>query len=333
MNMKAMVLTHYDNIKNSPLELKEVPVPKPSSNEVLLKMKACGTCHTDLHEVEGDLIIPKLPIIPGHEIVGVIDKCGDNVINFKKGDRVGVPWLYSSCQSCKFCLRGQENLCPDAKFTGFSVNGGYAQYIVAPSSFIYNIPDIFSDIEAAPLLCAGVIGFRSLKLSELKKGERLGLFGFGASAHIVIQIANHWDCETYVFTRSKNHQKHAKELGAKWVGTAKDVPPKKIDRAILFAPVGELVLDVLKVLDKGGTLAINAIYLSDIPPISWDLLWHERKIISVANVTSQDAVDFLRIASEIPVKTETTVYPLEKANQALKDMKESRINGAAVLKI
>jgi len=331
--MKAMVLKKPDSIENSPLELMEIPVKKPSEDEVLLKVKSCGVCHTDLHIVEGELDLPKLPIVPGHEIVAVVDELGENVKNFKKGDRVGVAWLYSTDQTCKYCVRGQENLCPHAKFTGFSVNGGFAEYVTAPSDYVYLLPDSFDDIKAAPLMCAGVIGYRSLRLSEVKPGERLGLFGFGASAHIVIQIANHWDCETYVFTRSEEHQQHAKELGAAWVGTSKNKPPKKIDRAISFAPSGPLVLDVLRVLDKGGTFAINAIYLSDIPPISWDLLWHEKKIVSVANTTRQDAVEFLKIAQEIEIKTVTEPYSLENANKALEDMKYSRFNGAAVLKI
>jgi propanol-preferring alcohol dehydrogenase len=332
--MKAMVLKAPDNIENSPLELMEIPVKKPSENEVLLKVKTCGVCHTDLHIAEGELNpLPMLPIVPGHEIVAVIDELGENVKNLKKGDRVGVAWLYSTDQTCKYCVRGQENLCPHAKFTGFSVNGGYAEYVTAPSDYVYLLPDSFDDIKAAPLLCAGIIGYRSLRLSELKPGERLGLFGFGASAHIVIQIANHWDCETYVFTRSEEHQQHATELGATWVGTSKDKPPTTIDRAISFAPSGPLVLDVLRVLDKGGTLAINAIYLSDIPPISWDLLWHERKIVSVANTTRQDAIEFFELIKEIEIRTETVTYSLENANQALEDMKYSRFNGAAVLKI
>jgi propanol-preferring alcohol dehydrogenase len=332
--MKAMALKKPDKIENSPLELMEIPVKKPSSDEVLLKVKTCGVCHTDLHIVEGELNpLPKLPIVPGHEIVAVVDKFGENVTNFKKGDRVGVAWLYSADQSCKYCLRGQENLCPNAKFTGFSVDGGYAEYVTAPSDYVYHLPDSFDDIKAAPLLCAGIIGYRSFRLSEVKPGERLGLFGFGASAHIVIQLATHFDCETYVFTRSKEHQKHAKVLGAAWVGTSKDRPPKKIDRAISFAPSGPLVLDILKVLDKGGTLAINAIYLSDIPPISWNLLWHERKIVSVANTTRRDAIEFFKLVQEIEIKTETRPYSLENANKALEDIKYSRFNGAAVLKI
>lgn len=329
--MKAMVLEEIDDVENNPLQLKEVDRPEPADNEILLKMKACGVCHTDLHEIEGELDVENFPLIPGHEVIGTIIEKGSRVSNHEIGDRVGVAWLYEADGDCKYCQRDQENLCPNAEFTGYTVNGGYAEYMKVPAEYAYRIPEIFSDVDAAPLMCAGVIGFRSLRLSEIKHGETLGLFGFGASAHIVIQIAKYWDCQVFVFTRSENHQKHAEELGADWVGTSKDKPPKKIDRAISFAPSGPLVLDVLKILDKGGTLAINAIYLSDIPPIQWDLLWHERKIISVANVTRQDAHDFLKVAGKIPIKTTTTPYKLDDANKALQDMKHSRINGAAVL--
>ncbi|MFX1533756.1 MAG: zinc-dependent alcohol dehydrogenase family protein [Promethearchaeota archaeon] len=331
--MKAMVLSQPDLAENNPLKLMDLPIPEPKANEIRLRIKACGVCHTDLHEVEGELPLPQLPLIPGHEIVADVDKLGDKVTSFTLGDRVGVPWLYSSCMTCKYCQRGQENLCSEAKFTGYHVNGGYAEYTIVPESFAYHLPKNFSDVQAAPLLCAGVIGYRSIRLSDVKPGETLGLFGFGASAHIVIQIAHYWNCETYVFTRSKEHQEHARRLGAAWVGTSKDEPPKKIDRAILFAPAGSLVLDVLRVLDKGGTLAINAIYLSDIPPITWDLLYHERTVRSVANTTRQDAIEFLELAEKIPVKTDTQSFPLNQANKALQDMKASRINGAGVLVI
>jgi propanol-preferring alcohol dehydrogenase len=331
--MKAMVLYAPDKIENKPLIFGDFEKPEPKPNELRIKVKTCGVCHTDLHEVEGELSIPNIPIIPGHEVIGIVDKCGDKILNYKIGDRVGVAWIHNSCGICKFCIRGNENLCDNAKFTGYNMNGGYAEYMVVPNSYAYLIPKIFTDRNAAPLMCAGVIGYRSIRLSGLKKGDRLGLYGFGASAHIVIQIAKFWNCETYVFTRSKNHQQHALELGAAWVGTSKQDPPKKIDRAIMFAPAGNLVIDVLDHLDKGGTIAINAIHLSDIPPISWDKLWHEKKIVSVANTTRQDAIEFLKIAAEIPIKTDTVKYKLEDANQALMDIKYSKINGAAVLEL
>ncbi|MHA1821646.1 MAG: zinc-dependent alcohol dehydrogenase family protein [Promethearchaeota archaeon] len=327
-----MVLESFDLAENKPLKLKDVPIPQINDEEVLIKLRACGVCHTDLHTIEGDIKPPHLPIIPGHEIIGVIEDVGKNVKNFKKGDRVGIPWLYSSCGKCKYCKMGLENLCPDAKFTGFHVNGGYAEYVKVNQNFTYPIPDNYDDVSAAPLMCAGVIGYRSYKLSEIKAGLKLGLFGFGASAHIVIQIANASDIDTYVFTRSKNHQKHALELGAKWVGTSKDTPPDKVDSAIIFAPAGSVVIDALKNLDKAGTLAINAVFMSDIPSIKYYDLYYEKNIKSVANVTPQDARDFLKLASQTQIHTTTTPYPLEKANEANIDMKHSKINGAAVLK-
>jgi len=331
--MKAMILKKQGILNPNSLELEYVDIPKINYNEVLIKIKACGVCHTDLHEIEGDLRIENFPIIPGHEIIGIVSKIGNGVKNLKVGDRVGISWLYSSCENCKYCLRNQQNLCLDAKFTGYSVNGGYTEYIKINSNYAYKIPDVFSDLEAAPLMCAGVIGYRSIKLSELKSGETIGLFGFGASAHIVIQIAKHWNCDVFVFTRSKNHQEHALELGAKWVGNIKDQPPKKIDRGIIFAPVGEIVVNALNFLNSGGTLAINAIHMSDIPSFKYSLLWHERKIISVANVTRNDAIEFLELAGKIPIKTNIVSYKLEDVNFALLDMKMSKINGAAVLKI
>ena len=329
--MKAMVLRKTNTIEKSPLKYTEIPKPEPNKNEIRIKVRTCGVCHTDLHEIEGDLPIKKENLVPGHEVIGIVDKCGINVGNFSIGDRVGVPWLYSACGTCKYCKRGQENLCDDAKFTGYHVNGGYTEYMVVPSDYAYKIPNIFSDAEAAPLMCAGVIGYRSIKMSQIKPGETLGLFGFGASAHIVIQIAKFWNCEVFVFTRSKNHQEHAKKLGASWVGTSKDIPPRKIDRAISFVPSGLIIHDILKVLDKGGTLAINAIYLTDIPAIPWNLIYYERQIVSVANTTILDATEFLKLAEKIPIKTEVHTYKLIDANIALKDLKNSKFNGATVL--
>jgi len=329
--MKAMVLINPEPIEKFPLKYTEILKPEPNRNEIRIKVRTCGVCHTDLHEIEGDLPVKKQSLIPGHEVIGIVEKCGEKVNNFSKGDRVGVPWLYSACGSCKYCKRGQENLCDEAKFTGYHVNGGYAEYMVVPSNYAYHIPKVFSDTEAAPLMCAGVIGYRSLRMSQIKPGETLGLFGFGASAHIVIQIAKYWNCEVFVFTRSKNHQEHAKDLGASWVGTSKDNPPRKIDRAISIVPSGLIIHDILRVLDKGGTLAINAIHLTDIPAIPWDLIYYERQIISVANTTRQDAIEFLKLAGEIPIKTEVHTYNLEDANIALQDLKNSKFNGAAVL--
>lgn len=331
--MRAMILEKPDLIENKPLQLRNIEIPNINDNELLIKVKYCGVCHTDLHIVEGELKNPKLPLVPGHEIIGFVEKLGKNIKDMFKGDKIGIAWIHSSCNSCKYCLQDQENLCIKAKFTGYTADGGYAEYVKVPKSFAYKIPEGLGVIEAAPLMCAGVIGFRSYRLSNIKPGQKLGLFGFGASAHIVIQIAKKMDCEVYVFTRSKNHQEHAKELGADWVGTLVDLPPNKIDSGIIFAPVGSVVLNALKILDKGGTLAINAIYMSDIPSISWNLLWEERKIISVANVTRQDAIEFLELAKSIKIKTDIVTYNLEEANTALFDLKNSKFNGAAILKI
>lgn len=331
--MKSIRLHEQGEVNKAKLVYEDISLPEPEVNEIRIKVEACGVCHTDLHIVEGDLPLKKKPIILGHEIIGIIDKLGSDINQHKLGDRVGVAWLYHADLTCKFCSQGLENLCSGAKFTGYDADGGYAEFTIVPESFAYKIPEIFTPEEAAPLMCAGVIGYRSLRLSNIKKGQTLGLFGFGASAHIVIQIACYWDCKVYVFTRSKNHQNHALELGASWVGTSKDKPPSKIDAGITFAPSGSLILDALDVLDKGGTLAINAIHLSDIPSISWDKLWYEKQIRSVANVTRQDAREFLDLAGKIPIKTTVTCYNFNDVKKALKDMKESKINGAPVLKI
>ena len=331
--MRAMMLREPSPIEMKPLELVDIPEPSPEPGEVKIKVLACGVCHTDLHTVEGEIPLPKLPIVPGHEIVGIIMELGEGSHRHKVGDRVGVTWLFSSCGKCKFCSRGLENLCESARFTGLHENGGYQEFMVAKEDFVYPIPDNFSDENAAPLLCAGVIGYRSLRLSELQPGQKLGLFGFGASAHIVIQMATAWDCDVYVFTRNEGHRKLARELGSKWEGSATDDPPEKLDSAIIFAPAGWIVKEALRILDKAGTLAINAIYMSPIPEIQYELLWHEKQVRSVANVTRQDAEQFLRMAGEIPIKTEVEIFKLEEANEVLRMMKLSKIKGAAVFRI
>jgi propanol-preferring alcohol dehydrogenase len=328
-----MVLEECKSIDQKPLKLLEIPEPVPVRNEIRIKIKACGVCHTDLHTVEGELPLPKMPIVPGHEIVGIVDELGEECHRYKKGERVGVAWLYSSCGLCKFCKMGLENLCENAKFTGFHVNGGYEEYMIVREDYAYPIPDNFSDENAAPLLCAGIIGYRSFRLSNIKPGQKLGLFGFGASAHIVIQIANVLGCDVYVFTRSEKHREHARKLGAKWVGDARDICPEKLDSAIIFAPAGWIVREALKSLDRAGILVINAIHMSSIPELSYNLLWHERKIMSVANVTREDAEQFLKIAGRIPIETEVRLFKLEDANVALELMKKSEIEGAAVLRI
>ncbi len=331
--MKAMLLNAPKPVESSPLEFTDIPKPRPKKGEIRLKVSACGVCHTDLHTVEGELSLPKLPLVPGHEVVGYVDALGDGAKRFKKGDRVGAFWLYSSCGKCKFCKRGQENLCENGKFTGLHEDGGYEEYMIADENFIYKIPDNFSDENAAPLLCAGIIGYRSFVLSEVKPGERLGLFGFGASAHIVIQIALHEGCEVYVFSRSEEHRSLARKLGASWTGSATDDPPKKIDAAITFAPAGWIVKEGLRVMEKGGTLAINAIYMSPIPELDYRLIYHERKVRSVANETRKDAEELLKLAGEIPIKTEVETFDLERANHALNLLKHGKINGAGVLKL
>jgi propanol-preferring alcohol dehydrogenase len=331
--MKAMLLRKPRPAEQDPLALVELPAPSPGPTEIRIQIRACGVCHTDLHTVEGDLPLPRLPLIPGHEIIGVVESLGEKATRFRLGERVGVPWLYSACGECTYCLRGNENLCEKARFTGYHVDGGYAQYIVVNEAFAYPIPAAFADFEAAPLMCAGVIGFRALRLSGIRPGERLGLYGFGASAHIAIQIAIHWGCEVYVFTRSEEHRQLARQLGAAWTGGAEEEPPARVNSSIIFAPAGHLVPEALRVLDKGGTLALGGIYMSTIPAMDYNLLYQERAVRSVANSTRQDAEDLLRVAAEIPVRTEVQVFPLEEANHALQLLKESIIQGAGVLEI
>lgn len=306
----------------------------PGPKEVRLKILACGICHTDLHITEGELPSKNLPVIPGHQIVGIVEEVGRKVARFKVGDKVGVAWLNSTCGKCEFCLKGKENLCEKARFTGYDVDGGYAEYTVVSQDFAYPIPKGFSDIEVAPLLCAGVIGFRALRLSEIEKGGRLGLFGFGASAHIVIQIAKYWGCEVFVFTRSEEHRKLARELGAVWAGGAGETPPAKMQSAIIFAPAGRLVLDALRVLEKGGTLALAGIYMTPIPEMEYEeYLYYEKTVRSVANSTRKDAEDLLKLAAEIPIRAEVQEFPLEEANRALLLLKQGKIQGAGVLRV
>ena len=332
--MKAMILNHPKPIEENPLELVDIPTPEPKSDEVLIQIKVCGICHTDLHTIEGELLLKKKPIIPGHQVVGFVKQTGKDVKRFKPGDLIGVAWLYSTCGTCSFCRQGNENLCEKAQFTGLDVDGGYAQYMVIPEDFAYLIPNGFLEREAAPLLCAGIIGYRALRLSEIKPGQRLGLYGFGASAHVSIQVALHWGCTVYVFTRGKKHQELASKLGATWVGHAKDDPPERLHNSIIFAPAGELVLDALRVLQKGGTLALAGIYMTPIPQMDYGkYLYHERTIRSVANSTRRDGEELLKIASEIPIHTKTQLFPLEDANLALQALKHGGINGAGVLEI
>jgi len=332
--MQAMILKEILPIEKEPLEMTDLPVPLPGPKEILVRVSVCGICHTELDEIEGRLR-PKLPIVLGHEIVGRVERLGPKVTKFTQGERVGIAWINSACGKCRFCLEGNENLCEAFQGTGCHANGGYAQSTVISENFAYLIPDRFTDAEAAPLLCAGAIGYRDLRLSGIKKGQRLGLFGFGASAHIVIQVAKYWGCEVYVFTRSDEHRNLAKKLGAEWAGRPEEAPPEKVHCAIDFTPVGETVPNALRVLEKGGRLVIAVIRKRDaIPPVDYaHLLWDEKEIKSVANLTRKDAQDFLPLAAEIPIIPEVQEFKLEEANKALVLLKQGKIQGAGVLRM
>ena len=331
--MKAMVLSQPAAIDTSPLMLSEVPIPEPVADEVLVEVIACGICRTDLHVVEGELAQKLNGVIPGHQVVGRVVRCGLSAKKFAVGAQVGIPWLHRTCGRCEFCTRGKENLCPNALYTGWTVNGGYAEYVVAPEQFVYPIPTGFTGLAAAPLLCAGIIGFRSLRLAELQSGDTLGIYGFGAAGHVCIQVAQHWGIRVVVSTREEKHRKLAAELGAEWVGGAYDDPPVPLNAAIVFAPAGELVPAALKNLKRGGTLVLGGISMSPIPSFSYDLLYWERKIRSVANNTRQDGFDFLQVAAEIPIHTQVQVFSLDQANEALQTLKRDGIRGAGVLAV
>jgi propanol-preferring alcohol dehydrogenase len=329
-----MVLARFGAPAERPLELREVPRPEVGPDDVLIRVKCCGVCHTDLHIVEHELAEARLPVIPGHEVVGVVDRVGERAKRFKTGQRVGAAWLRSTDGSCRFCVSGRENLCESARFNGYHADGGYAEYMTLPEKFAYAVSNVFGDDEAAPLMCAGIVGYRALVLSEARPGGVLGLYGFGGSAHIAIQIARHRGVRVFVFTRSAKHQQLARELGADWVGTAQEEPPARLTNAILFAPVGGLYLDALRVMDRGGTVVSAGIHMSPIPELDYDrYLYHERRMLSVANATRRDGEELLREAAEIPVKTSVRTYPLGAANEALDDLKAGRIDGAAVLRI
>ena len=331
--MRAMQLTAVKPVSDNPLTLVEAVVPQPAAHQIRLKVSVCGVCHTDLHTVEGDLELPRLPLIPGHQVVGQVEAVGAAVTRHQVGDRVGVAWLNWTCGQCDFCQRGLENLCPRAQFTGLHADGGYAPYLVVDERFAYPVPATFDDAQAAPLLCAGIVGYRALCLSDIQPGGRLGLYGFGASAHLVIQIARHWNCRVYVFTRSQTHREHALALGAVWAGDAEEAIDAGLDAAISFAPAGSIVPLALAQLRPGGTLAINAIHTSPIPEMAYRLIYGERVLRSVANFTRADAAAFLELAAAIPIQTEVTVYPLAAANAVLQRLKASQIRGAAVLSL
>ena len=313
------------------LSLREMNLPEPGAEQVLLRVHACAVCRTDLHIIDGELSDPKIPLIPGHEIVGTVATVGAAVTRFKVGDRLGVPWLGWTCGECSFCREGQENLCDRAKFTGYTLDGGYAEYAVADQRFCFPIPEEYSDIEAAPLLCAGLIGYRSL--IKAGNGSRLGIYGFGAAAHIVAQVANYQKREIYAFTRpgDSEAQQFALSLGAVWAGSSDELPPVKLDAAIIFAPVGALITQALKAVRKGGTVVSGGIHMSDIPSFPYALLWEERSICSVANLTRRDGAEFMQLAPKVPVRTQVETFALAEANEALQRLRSGRIHGAAVL--
>jgi propanol-preferring alcohol dehydrogenase len=326
--MKAAILTTPGSIQNRPLEIADVATPQPATGQVLLKVRACGVCRTDLHVVEGELPPPRPRVIPGHQIVGEVVTGGD----LEPGTRVGVCWLGGTDGTCPYCARGEENLCDAPTFTGYTVDGGYAEYALARADFVFPLPGVLSDLETAPLLCAGVIGFRSIRVAGVERGERVGLFGFGASAHLALPVLRAWKCEVYVATRGESHRKFAESMGANWVGDERARPPVPLDRAITFAPSGDVVVAALASLRKGGVVAINAIHLDRIPQFDYDtLLWGERQIRSVTNMTRADARDFLAVAAEVGLKPKVTTFPLDQANEALQAIKRDGVDGAAVI--
>jgi propanol-preferring alcohol dehydrogenase len=325
--MRAMLF----ETAGQPLRLVELPVPAPGPGQVLIRVHACAVCRTDLHVVDGELSKPKLRLIPGHEIIGMVDYLGKDVERFKIGDRVGVPWLGWTCGECSFCQSGHENLCNQAKFTGYTLDGGYAEYTVADQRYCFPIPSSYSDAEAAPLLCAGLIGYRSLV--KAGDGKRLGIYGFGAAAHIVAQVARYQQRELYAFTRPGDEEakRFALGLGAVWAGGSDETPPEKLDAAIIFAPVGELVPHALRAVGKGGAVVCGGIHMSDIPAFPYAILWEERSICSVANLTRRDGEEFMALAPRVPVRTEVQTFPLQAANEALARLRAGQIQGAAVL--
>jgi alcohol dehydrogenase, propanol-preferring len=331
--VRAVELRAAAPIGTAPLVLVERPLPEPGPGEVRVRVSACGCCRTDLHVVEGDLDLPRLPLVPGHQAVGTIDALGDGCDSLQLGDRVGVPWLHHTDGVCEFCVRGEENLCEHADFTGWTVDGGYADALTVPEPFAVRLPETLGDLEAAPLLCAGVIGYRALRRAEVEPGERVALMGFGASAHLAIQVLHYWGCETVVLTRGAGHRELAREMGASWVGDAAELPPGTCDRAIVFAPAGELVPVALQVVRPGGTVSLAGIHMSTIPAFDYALLWRERSLRSVANMTRRDAQEFMELAAEANIRVAYKAYPLEDANLALEAIAADDVRGAAVLQM
>ncbi|MBW4621709.1 MAG: zinc-dependent alcohol dehydrogenase family protein [Cyanosarcina radialis HA8281-LM2] len=327
--MRAIIL----DAPGQPLHLADLPIPKPNAQQVLIRVRACGICRTDLHIVDGELPHPKLPLVLGHQIVGTVAEIGDRVQQFTVGARVGVPWLGHTCNCCRFCLSDRENLCDNALFTGYQIDGGYAEYAVADAQFCFPIPADYPDLQAAPLLCAGLIGYRSYKM--IGDAKRLGFYGFGAAAHILIQLAGYQERQVYAFTRPDDipGQNFARKLGAMWAGGSDCLPPEPLDAAIIFAPTGALVPAALRAIDKGGVVVCAGIHMSDIPSFPYEILWSERTLRSVANLTREDGEEFLALAPQVPIRTEVTTFPLERANEALDALRRGQINGAAVLVI
>lgn len=331
--MRALLLREPAPVDTNPLHWSDLTLPAPEQGEVLVRINACGICRTDLHVVEGELEPHQPAIIPGHQIVGVIERVADQSSRYLPGTRVGIPWLHRTCGQCAYCLSGRENLCDKPEFTGYTRNGGFAEYTVADEDFVYPLPEGFDDLQAAPLLCAGIIGFRCLRVSGISSGANLGIYGFGAAGHVCIQVARDWDSKVFVCTREEKHRCLAMELGASWAGGAMDQPPEQMDAAIIFAPAGELVPAALKVLKKGGTLVLGGIHMSAIPSFDYSLIYQERSIRSVANNTRDDGRDFLKLAAQIPIHTEVQVFNLPDANRALNALKHDGIRGAGVLKV
>jgi len=332
--MKAMVVERPAPIENAPLSVSDLPMPDPEPHELLVRIKTCGVCRTDLHVCEGDLPPHQQRIVPGHEVVGVVEKRGVQCSRHALGARVGIAWLRETCGRCIYCARGRENLCPNARFTGYDHDGGYAEYAVIDENFAYRLPDALGDEEAAPLLCAGIIGYRSIKRAAITPGATVGLYGFGGSAHIALQVLKNWRCRVFVMSRGGAHRDLATDLGAEWIGGAEETPPAPLDAAILFAPAGNLVLPAMEALDRGGVLAVAGIYLSPIPELNYEKhLFYEKELRSVTANTRADAEEFLKIAGEIPVRTHTVAFGLADANAALAMLKHDEIKGAGVLRI
>lgn len=330
--MKAMVLEQCAPVETMPLRWSEVALPSPGPGEIRVRVKSCGVCRTDLHVIEGELPPLGHPVIPGHQVVGVLDESGPGAHRFAAGDRIGIAWLHHTCGECVYCRNGQENLCEKSLFTGYHRQGGYAEYVVVPEDFAYAIPEAFSDTQAPPLLCAGIIGYRSLKRSQCKPGTSLALYGFGSSAHIVIQIALHWGCEVYVCTRDLKHRELALSMGARWAGARAEDMPVLTDSAIIFAPAGPLVPQALKRLRKGGTLALAGIYMTSIPEMDYENhLFYEKNVHSVTANTRQDGNELLQVAAEIPIRPQVQLFPMQQANEALIQLKKDSIQGSAVL--